>query len=302
MLIKQLLATVCLLTLSSTIGLAHTLPTQSMTEKTAASELLASTQGVKTSAYPRRIISLSPSTTELIYSLGVEDHLLAVSQYSNYPAAALNKPQIGDAFAVNVEQLINLQPDLILAWSSEPFSQHLRHLPQTQVWQSHPQRVQDLIQDIRQLATIVNSPKQAEVEQLQATLQALAQRYQRSQAISGLLLLSEQPLYVLTQESIQQDAIALCGAQNSFADIAQGAAVVSRESVLMRQPEFIVFTYSDEAERLSKQVFIRQSLGLTLEDKQMIGIDADTWSRPTMRFLQALPELCARIDSLRKHE
>ena len=303
---------------------------------------------------PQRIISLSPNTTELIYSLGVEDRLLAVSRFSNYPPQAAAKPIIGDAFSVNTEQLVSLQPDLIVAWDSEPFSNSLKHLPKTKVWASQPHTIEDLLNDIQALADIVDSPKQAEVLKLKQCIYALAQKYRpheipydtrgaersaqhssnqgidqaqqpdtkqdsrhdkkqdASQAmppapsltarpLRGMLLISQQPLYVLTRASIQSDALDLCASQNVFDDIYQGAAIVNRETILMNPPDFVVYSYSTEKERELNERFILQTLGLSLSNEQLIGIDSDTWSRPTLRFLQALPRLCERIDALRKY-
>ncbi|MDO5679926.1 MAG: ABC transporter substrate-binding protein [Pelistega sp.] len=279
---------------------------------------------------PQRIISLSPSTTELIYSLGVEDRLLAVSRFSNYPPEAASKPIIGDAFSVNTEQLVSLQPDLIVAWDSEPFSNSLKHLPNTKVWDSHPNSIEGLFDDIQALADIVNSPKQAEILQLKQTIHALAQKYRpheipfnssgaehspqqdashaiptvpsiSARPLQGMLLISQQPLYVLTRESIQSDALSICNAHNIFSSIFQGAAIVNRETILMNPPDFVVYSYSTEKERELHERFIVQTLGLSLNKKQLIGIDSDTWSRPTVRFLQALPGLCERIAASRQN-
>ena len=295
---------------------------------------------------PQRIISLSPNTTELIYSLGVEDRLLAVSRFSNYPPEATRKPMIGDAFSVNTEQLVSLQPDLIVAWDSEPFSNSLKHLPNTKVWDSQPNTIEGLLDDIQALADIVNSPKHAEILQLKETIHALGQKYRAHEIhydsrgadrsaqndashglhqaqqqdasqhashatqpvptitprpLQGMLLISQQPLYVLTRESIQSDALSICNAQNIFSDIFQGAAIVNRETILMNPPDFVVYSYSTEKERELNERFILQTLGLSLSKEQLIGIDSDTWSRPTVRFLQALPGLCERIHALRKY-
>lgn len=66
---------------------------------------------------PKRIISLSPSNTEILYALSVEDRLLAVSEYSDYPPEAKEKPRIGGFQSPDIEQIISLHPDLVLAGS-----------------------------------------------------------------------------------------------------------------------------------------------------------------------------------------
>lgn len=258
----------------------------------------------------QRIISLSPSTTELVYSLGAQDRLLGVSKFSNYPPDALNKPLVGDAFALNTEQLIRLDPDIILSWSADPYKEQLKQVPKAKVWQSQPASIKDLLSDINTLAELLNSPHQALVQKLEAQTSHLAQRYSSqkqkeaippsSHRLRGLLLLSQQPVYILANHTIQNDALKLCGADNVFADIQQAAAIVNIETIMLRQPDFVVYTFSDAAERQSKEAFIRNKLNLNLNDVQMIAVDSDTWSRPTVRFLNFLPVLCERIDALRQ--
>ena len=69
-------------------------------------------------APPQRIISLAPNLTELAYAAGLGSRLIAVSAYSDYPPEARKLPQVGDAFRLDWEQLLALQPDMVLAWGS----------------------------------------------------------------------------------------------------------------------------------------------------------------------------------------
>ena len=157
---------------------------------------------------PQRIISLSPNTTELIYSLGVEDRLLAVSRFSNYPPQAAAKPIIGDAFSVNTEQLVSLQPDLIVAWDSEPFSNSLKHLPKTKVWASQPHTIEDLLNDIQALADIVDSPKQAEVLKLKQSIKA-----------DHGLDVDPDGLFIVTTEALKTGPLILPGGSGFSAEV-----------------------------------------------------------------------------------
>jgi iron complex transport system substrate-binding protein len=72
---------------------------------------------VTIAAEPQKIISLAPSNTELVYALGLEDMLFGVTTYCVYPEAAQDKPKVGGFSTVEVEKVIEIQPDLILATS-----------------------------------------------------------------------------------------------------------------------------------------------------------------------------------------
>ena len=70
---------------------------------------------VSLTGIPVKIVSLAPSNTEIVYALGLADRLAGVTEYCDYPAAAQNKPQIGGFSTVNIEKVVEIQPDLILA-------------------------------------------------------------------------------------------------------------------------------------------------------------------------------------------
>ena len=73
---------------------------------------------VRISKPAAKIVSLAPHLTELLFSLGVGDRIVGTSRYSDYPPAAKNIPVVGDAFSVNVEAVVALQPDIVFAWST----------------------------------------------------------------------------------------------------------------------------------------------------------------------------------------
>jgi len=70
------------------------------------------------STRPQRIVSLAPHITELLFSAGAGERIVATSQYSDFPPAAKNIPAIGDAYTVNIEALLELNADLVLVWES----------------------------------------------------------------------------------------------------------------------------------------------------------------------------------------
>jgi iron complex transport system substrate-binding protein len=66
----------------------------------------------------KRIITLAPNLAELIYAAGAGEHLKAVVEYSNFPAPVTQLPRVGDAFRIDLERILELEPDLVIAWKS----------------------------------------------------------------------------------------------------------------------------------------------------------------------------------------
>ncbi|MGH8273096.1 MAG: ABC transporter substrate-binding protein, partial [Gammaproteobacteria bacterium] len=93
-----------------------TLPTASLAARVSVTGDLG--HSIKLSAPAKRIVSLAPSATEIVFAAGAGTRLVGVSAYSNWPVAARKLPRIGDAFRIDLERIAALKPDLVIAWAS----------------------------------------------------------------------------------------------------------------------------------------------------------------------------------------
>ena len=109
---------------------------------------------------PQRIISMAPHLTEMLFELGVQDRIIATVKHSDYPPAARQIPRLGDAFSISIEAVINLSPDLILAWTTGGNQRTLAQLESLgyPVYQNESATLQDIASSVRRIGVLVGEP------------------------------------------------------------------------------------------------------------------------------------------------
>ncbi len=192
----------------------------------------------------RRIVSLAPHLTELVFSAGVGQRLVGVVSFSDYPPAARELPRIGDAFQVDYEAIVGLRPDLVLAWAGGNPAQVIERLRGLglNVETFAPLRLEDIAAHLRRIGKLAGEPRQANAvadEYLQ-TLAGLRSDYAARDPVRVFYQISFEPLYTVGGRSYITQMIELCGGRNVFAGLRELAAVVGLEAVLERDPELIV--------------------------------------------------------------
>jgi len=236
-------------------------------------------------------VSLSPHITELLYSAGAQDGLLGVSAYSNYPSAAAAKTIIGDAFHVNAELLLQLQPDVVFYWAGGTPQQTVEKLKSLQL-NVHPVRIErlaDIPLAIHEMASILGSDASLAVDDFMPRLQALRSQARTQQ--SALIQISDQPIYTVNGAHWMSEAIGVCGLDNVFADLATPSAAVTLESVVLRKPEVLVRTVP-----LMDDSPVAQWPDIPAIKNQRIAVlEADHFTRPTLRLMDAIDSLCQQL-------
>jgi ABC-type Fe3+-hydroxamate transport system substrate-binding protein len=167
---------------------------------------------------PRRIVSLVPSDTYNLFALGAGDRLVGRTRYCVEPAAAERLPSVGGTKDVDVEAVVALEPDLVVANQEENSRQHLEQLARRQltVLVSFPKRVADGIAHLARLARIVEAGEEAR-ELLRAGYKMLAEP-RPARGIRAFVPIWMDPLMTVNADTYISDALALCGVTNVFAD------------------------------------------------------------------------------------
>ena len=182
----------------------------------------------------RRIVSLAPHLTELVFAAGAGDALVGVVEYSDYPVAAKSLPRIGDAFRIDIERVIALNPDLVLAWSSGNPQQMVdlvaaQGIPVTILEPVHLEQIAEQIEHIGNLAGTVAKARVSAME-FRKRLRSLEKEFGERDNISVFYQISSKPLYTINKYQIISEAIAFCGGSNIFADLDELAPVVGPTS------------------------------------------------------------------------
>ena len=242
-----------------------------------------------------KIVSLSPHLTELLFSLGVGDRIEATVDFSDYPEAALKIPRLGNAFSVSVEAVIEQSPDLIVAWMTggnhRTFEQ-LRALGYP-VFVNEASSLVDIAAAVQQLGVLVGKPRRGRelAEDFKVGLERLKQSNRDADSPKVFFQISDAQLYTVNSQHLIGQAIEICGAENIFSDVEFFVPMVSYESVVERNPDFLVVS-SPYPEYKSVWNERWENLGWS---GRVRTIDASLITRPSLRMLEGIKVLCETI-------
>jgi len=199
-------------------------------------------------AAPLRIVSLSPGGTEMLFAAGAGREVVATVEYSDVPADAQRVPRIGDAVAIDLERLVRMHPDVVVAWPSggNPAQREKIARLAIPVYEQQAQRLADLAPSVRRLGALAGTEALAEraARAIEARLAALTRSYGGGAGAGGhpsvLLEVWNRPIYTVGGRHLMSDALELCGARNVFADLPEAAPLVGVEAVIARDPDIII--------------------------------------------------------------
>jgi iron complex transport system substrate-binding protein len=251
----------------------------------------------------RRIVTLAPHLTELVYAAGAGGQLVAVGKYSDWPPEALSKPVISDAFTVNYEALAQLRPDLVLVWGSgtpERTKSRLRTLG-VAVYEIEIRDVDGLADTLRGIGRLAGTEgvAQGRAQAIASDWAALKARYAGRKPVRVFFQLWDAPLMTLNGQHLISSAIAACGGANVFAELPTLTATVSWEVAVQRDPELVVTAGAPgEAARPGRWAeFKRVS---ATQHGQFGHVEGDLLARSGPRFVDGARELCEAIDHARQ--
>jgi ABC-type Fe3+-hydroxamate transport system substrate-binding protein len=279
-------------------------------------------RGVRLAAPARRVVTLSPHATELMVAAGAGDRLVGVDQNSDYPPDVKRLAQVGNPLNLDIERVLALKPDLIVAWDYAASGSTAGKLPMAlldslgiAVFYSRPAAMADIPDTLDRFGRLagtgtVAAPRAA---QLRQQLHALTATYAGQAPVRTFYQLSGQPLYTLNNRGIIGDALRLCGADNVFGALPAAAPMVSVEGVLLANPQVIVVgasTGSGNTRGAGNAADAGQSAlaqwkpfapGLTAAARgHLFVVDADRMHRPGPRMIDETRTLCEHIDQARK--
>jgi iron complex transport system substrate-binding protein len=248
----------------------------------------------------RRIVSLAPHATELLFAVGAGARLVGVIDYSDYPPAARQLPSVGGAATFDVERIATLQPDLVVAWGSGNSPAKIARLRSLgiPVFESEPRDFAAIGSSLERLARLAGTDAagQAAALAFEKRRQALAAKYAHRAPVRVFYQVWRTPLMTLNGAHLVSQALALCGGQNIFAGLPQLAPTVGLEAVLQANPEAII-AGSGEAEALDD--WRRWPRLAAVARGNLFTIPSDTMTRPGPRVLDATETLCRQLESVR---
>jgi len=249
-----------------------------------------------------RIISLAPSVTELLFAAGGGSRVVGAVNYSDYPEAAKRIPRIGSNREIDMELLISLKPDLIVAWRHNSSDRQIEMVRQLgiPVFQSDAQTLDAIPDSVERLGQLMGTDATAKTAAaaLRTQLASLRKQYAGRAPVRVFYQVWDKPLYTLSGKHILTDAMHLCGGLNVFDKLAVTAPVVTLESVLQENPEVIIAT----AEKNYGGVQLWKSYGTmtAVSRNNLFTLDGHLLNRAGPRMIQGTSTMCEALEQARQ--
>ncbi|MEQ1772816.1 MAG: cobalamin-binding protein [Burkholderiales bacterium] len=256
-----------------------------------------------------RIVAISPHLTEIAFAAGVGRKLIAVSEYSDYPPEAKRLPRVGDGARVDIERILTLKPDLVLAWKSGNQAGDIARLERLgiPVWVSEPSRLADISRLLRDVAILAGDAAAGEhaAGAFERELNNLRGRHRLSaskqEPLRVFYEIWHQPLLTVNHAHMISDAIKLCGGQNVFANVPVLTPAVSIESISAERPQLILGGGSANGEADFASRWRRMPLA-ALRATPVRYIEPDSIQRQSPRILDGIRAVCAHLDAARERQ
>ncbi|PKF51936.1 vitamin B12 ABC transporter substrate-binding protein BtuF [Enterovibrio nigricans] len=252
-------------------------------------------------AAPLRVISLSPHTTELAYEAGLGDNLVAVSAHSDYPPEALSLEQVANYRGINIERVVTLKPDLVLAWKGGNPDKELAKLERLgiEVFYSNPHSLYEAADNIEKLGKWSDDPEKAKqrADAIRSALKNIETTQQGKPEVPYFYQLSDTPLLTNNANHWPQPLFNLCGGKNIFGNSAAPYPQISVEQVVVRKPQ--VMFYPNTQSRPDALWLKWADYIPAVKNEHIYAITGDWLNRPTPRALKAVDQICAAMDKVR---
>jgi len=252
---------------------------------------------------PHRVISLAPHITEMLFSAGAGNKVVGVVAYSDYPKAALQIESVGSYHAINIEKIVQLNPDLIIAWKTGNRLKDIEKLHQLgfKVLYSEPNKLSDIPKEIRVFGQLLETQKTANpvANHLEHTLQSLRLTNQNKATVRAYYQIWNAPMMTINGQQFISQAMEVCGAQNIFADLPTLAAEVSIESILAKNPQVILLGGLQAVQQSWLQDWKKWITIQAVKNQQIYLLNSDTFQRSTARLIEGIEGLCQKIDQVR---
>lgn len=252
----------------------------------------------------RRVITLSPHATELVFAAGGGAHIAATVTASDFPPIARTLARIGEGLQPEPERLLRVRPDLLIGWQAS----QLTSLTSLRVpsFLSTPNTLNDVPDTIEKLGILFDTQDiaQPRAAALRAQLKQLKQTSPSTPPVRVFLQVGETPEYSLNSKHLLSQVIEACGGINVFGAAAAIAPKISDESVLAQRPELILLgrtgaTEQPKVDTLAQQYWSRLNLPAARAG-QIYVMDSDVLYRPGPRLIEAAQAICSMIQQARK--
>lgn len=252
-------------------------------------------------ATPRRIVSLAPSITEILYFLGLGDRVAGVTQYSTYPKEALGKPKVGSYVDLNIERIVGLAPDLVIATVDGNSRGVVEMLEDAgiAVFTTNPRNVFEALETITLLGRVCGAARTGEEAAARLKLRAerVAEKTRGLPRPKVFVQINLRPIMTVNRHTFLNDLVQLAGGENPFADEPFTYPRISLEEVLRQKPEVILVSSMDRDGKFeeARRVWLGWGDIPAARNHRVHLIDSDLVDRPSPRIVDGLEQMARLI-------
>lgn len=253
----------------------------------------------------KRIISLSPHVTEMIFAAGAGEQIIGTVKYSDYPEAAKAIPRVGDNRQLDIERIIAMKPDLLVVWMHGAFERQLEPLRKSGIpyYFSEPHKLEQIPETLLKLGSLFGTEKQARAAAgaFSQQLSQLSARYQKQSTVRTFYQVWGKPIFTLNDKNIVSDVIRVCGGKNIFGHLSAAAPTLSTEAVIQENPELILSGDSENQGVSGIEQWKTFGTMLAVKNRNLVAIDGDQLNRAGPRIIDGAKAVCEAMDNARKH-
>jgi len=250
---------------------------------------------------PQRIVSLAPDITETLFALGLSEEIVGVTQFSDFPPAVAMKPKVGSYVDLNIEAIIDLDPDLILATGSGTSPVLVKRLGRMgfSVFVVYPKDLDGVLGAIQKIANVVGRQRRgrAIVHDMKHRIDRVSSRVANRSKPRVFLQIGRDPIYTVSEGSFAHHLIAIAGGDN----IAKNGRIpypsYSLEKILLQAPEVIIVSsmYLEANHEGWIEEWKKWKVVPAVRNNRLHTIDSNIIDRPSPRIVDGLEKIAQMI-------
>jgi iron complex transport system substrate-binding protein len=249
---------------------------------------------------PKRIISLAPNITEILFSLGLDEEIVGVTIYCNFPEKTKSKVRIGSYISIDFERTVSLKPDLIIATGVGNTRDMVERLERLgfPTYVIFPKKFDDILKSIHHLGQVVDRKKEAMsiIQGMRKRKQVVFELTQGLPRPKVFLQIGEAPIITVGRGSFADDLIQIAGGENIAGHEKEMYPRFGIEEILRRSPEVVLISSMNPKGDYQRivQEWARWKMLPAVKDGRIHLINSDLIDRPSPRIIDGLEEM-ARI-------
>lgn len=242
---------------------------------------------------PERIVSLAPSVTETLFAIGIDERIVGVTSYCDYPPEAIRKEKVGDTMRPSIERIVALKPDLVIASTASQLEQFVRNLDQVgiPIYVSNPQNIEDVLASIERIGELTAARDRARelTDKLRSRIRSIEASLAGLAKPRVFFVLGSQPLITAGGGSFINDMVARAGGESISSKEKADYPQYSLETVIAQRPEVIFFQAGEARlpDRLQQTPAARSGRVYHIDDNLLL--------RPGPRIVDGLEQMAVEI-------